>query len=224
MGNEELARLAAQRSGLFWLLSELVLHHPDGKLAESPRNGLEVRPEKGAQGAIVDGLRALRDALPPPGDAVASDALAAEHARLFGGLKSGYGLPPAHESVHRGAATPTDVYTDVLACYASAGFGDLREPAAPPDHLGVELKFIALLCHKEMGAWRAGASVEAIDTLRQQRNFLDAHLLNWMPRFWRLVQARAEHPFYRTLAAFALDAVAEDRALLEEMLVEHDLA
>ena len=224
MEHAELADSAAHRSELYWLLAELTLSPPGPVLIERLCNGLPAASGDKTSNPIVDGLLALRNALPPAGDAVVGDALAVDYTRLFSGIKPGYGLPPPHESIHRGAATPTDVFTQVLASYTEAGFPALEEAAAPPDHIGVELRFIALLCHKEMEAWRAGAADAAVRALEQQRDFLDSHLLLWAPQFWTTVKAQAQHAFYRALAALALDAMTEDRALLEEMRVEFDAA
>ena len=220
----ELAQLAARRSGLYWLLAELVLSRPEPAIIESLCNDLPRQAADATSSPVIASLTAMRDALPTPGNAVAMDALAAEYTRLFGGIKSGYGLPPPYESVHRSAGDPSDLFVEIVARYGTAGFPALGEAAAPPDHLGVEFKFIALLCHKEMEAWRVESTTAAVEALRQQRDFLDEHLLKWAPQFWALVKAQAQHPFYRVLAAMALDAITEDRALLEEMLVEFDTA
>ena len=105
-----------------------------------------------------------------------------------------------------------------------------KEAAAPEWQTAMEVlistaeRFIALLCHKEMQAWREDSSAAAICALEQQRDFLDAHLLMWAPQFWTTVKAQAQHDFYRALAALAHDAITEDRALLEETLVEFDAA
>lgn len=222
MNAAALASVAARRSALYWLLAEFLLTCPQTAFVTRLRrefSGIEV-----ATGSLESKLSALRDALPEDGDAAGVDNLAVEYTRLFGSVKAGYGLPPPYESVARAVMTPADVVAAVNACYADAGLASIIQPQTSADHLGIELKFMALLCHREMEAWQQGHSAKATSALERQRDFLDAHLLKWAPQYLGLVLADARHAFYRGVAALALDVLPEDRALLNEMLVELDAA
>ncbi len=217
--SKELAAVAARRSALYWLLAEFLLTHPDGSFVSRLRRGLSEGRDDPALEPFAAQWSGVCEALPEPDDAAGIEALAVEHTRLFGGISPAYGPPPPYETVQRGAgvAEPAELAVAVANCYADAGLDPVDE-AVPADHLGIELKFIALLCHREMEAWQRGRHADAARALGLQREFLDSHLLGWAPRYWRFVQAHARHDFFRSVAALSLKAVSEDRALLEEML------
>lgn len=80
-----------------------------------------------------------------------------------------------------------------------------------PDHVGHELGLLAHLSAAEAGAWKAGRDEKARRIQLRQRDFLQAHLLRWLPA---LIQAINEHgqPFYIALSDLALQLV-QDHAL-----------
>lgn len=215
--------VAARRSALYWLLAEFFLTCPSQALVERLRKDLAGLAGNAAVDPLAAGLAAVRDALPEPTGAAAIDRLAVEHTRLFGAISPSYGLPPPYESVQRETADAAELAAAVSACYLDAGFAAI-DPSVPPDHLGVELRFVALLCHDEMQQWQCNDAEKAVQSLIRQRDFLDEHLLQWVAGYLRLVQSQAQHAFFRNVAALVLDAVPADRALLEEMLAEFDAA
>lgn len=79
------------------------------------------------------------------------------------------------------------------------------------DHVGHELGLLAHLSAAEAGAWKEGRDEKARRIQLRQRDFLQAHLLRWLPS---LVQAIKEHgqPFYTALSDLALELV-QDHAL-----------
>lgn len=215
--------VAARRSALYWLLAEFFLTCPSQTLVERLRKDLAGLAGNAAVDPLAAGLAAVRDALPEPADAAAVEQLAIEHTRLFGGISPRHGLSPPYESVQRETAAAAELAAAVSACYSDAGLAAI-DPSVPPDHLGVELRFMALLCHDEMQEWQRDDAGKAVQSLGRQRDFLDDHVLQWVPGYLRLVQTQAQHAFFRGVATLALDAVPADRALLEEMLAEFDAA
>ncbi|MBI3326388.1 MAG: molecular chaperone TorD family protein [Nitrospinae bacterium] len=166
-----------------------------------------------AEAAAVLGGAALRERLDCVGDylecleqrdvAEALVELEAEYNRLFVGP-----MPPlAHpyESVYRSAEALVmgDCALDVLRVYAqagvvlSAGYKDL------PDHVAVELEYMALLCQRAEVARAAGLAT-VVDALRQAAwTFLEHHLRRWLPQFCRRVLLGATSPYYRQWALLA---------------------
>lgn len=213
--------VAARRSALYWLLAEFFLTCPNQALIERLRNDLAGLAGDANVNPLAARLAAIRDTLPEPADAAVIDQLAIEYTRLFGAINPSYGLPPPYESVQRETAAAAQLAATVSACYSDAGLAAI-DPSVPPDHLGVELRFMALLCHDEMQEWQRNDAEKAVQSLARQREFLDGHVLQWVPGYLRLVQTQALHAFFRNVAALALDAVPADRALLEEMLAEFD--
>ena len=169
--------------------------------------------ESGSANPILEELVALRDALPV--NSTNMSALAVEYTRLFGALSKSYGPPPPYETVHRGSSLSTDATAAVSVFYAAVGLVP-TDQAAPPDHLGVELRFLALLCHDESEAWQKAANAEAAKLWQQQRDFLDRHLLRWAPAYFDLVQANTKHPFYLCLTSLARRVIAEDDMVIED--------
>ena len=207
--------IAASRSRTYWLLSDVYLHRPDAGCMERVRVALgdsaPAVPE--AAGDIFDGLRETLHAI---GD----ERLLVEHTRLFGGLREGYGPPPPFESVHRQSRVPGDITTAVLRAYAAAGFGIIHAGAGPQDHLGVELRFMALAAHDELEAWRRGDDDAAIANLARQGAFLEQHLRAWVPGYCRRLAEQAREPFYTEIAKLTGRVIEDDHALVSAMLAD----
>ena len=211
-----LAGVAARRSAIYWTLADVFLTCPNEAFVARLRNDLVRLSDFGTASVLTTGL--LAETLPDAGDAAGVTRLAVEYTRLFGGIGASYGLPPPYEAVHRNVEAAAEIAVAVTQCYSDAGLAAV-DASAPPDHLGVELKFISLLCHGESEAWQKNLSAESVQALHRQRAFLDDHLLRWAPDYLKLVQAQAREAFYRKFAQIALTAVTEDRGLIEDLLV-----
>ncbi len=86
--------------------------------------------------------------------------------------------------------------------YEAAGLSFAPGGLRIPDHLGVELQFVAFLCQKEVEAWQNGDVSQAQDWYRRQEIFAQEHLLTWLPSFaTRLRQAKGD-PFYLLAVRF----------------------
>ncbi|MFW6265495.1 MAG: TorD/DmsD family molecular chaperone [Halanaeroarchaeum sp.] len=138
--------------------------------------------------AVEDGV--LEDVVPGV-DAVALDALRAEHTRLFVGPGE---LPcPPYESVYRddGGQVLGPSTEAVVAWYRTFGVG--LDPAVRdlPDHVAVELEFLAHLQRR--------GETATVD------RFLAEHPRRWVPAFCDRVEAATREPFYRALAAATRD-------------------
>jgi len=93
--------------------------------------------------------------------------------------------------------------------YAEAGFSDIDLDAGPQDHLAVELKYLALLALREAEACDRGDVVVAGTRMRQQREFLDRHMLAWVPR-WAAELARYDPlPLFSAMAEMIEHSVAQ---------------
>lgn len=91
----------------------------------------------------------------------------------------------------------------VRRSYLAAGLLPDQAIHSPPDHLALELGFMAALA-------RAGSR----EALAASRGFLVGHLLNWIP-LWRAdVLAARPHPFFEGLSIFVQAVLEADLALL----------
>lgn len=195
------AAAAGRRSALYWLLAEIALTCPDRAFVERLQRELSRAP--GDCDPLAERLDELRSALPRLEDARAIEDLAVEYTRLFGGLKEGYGLPPPLESAASGSLAAPEIPVVLAQRYAEAGFPSIVN-GAPPDHLGTELKFLAVLCYAEMRARESGQTAEAARSMELQRRFLRDHVNRWVPDRWRETASAAKESFYRVAAEIAL--------------------
>jgi len=86
------------------------------------------------------------------------------------------------------------------------GLGEL------PDHVGVELAFMAFLCARERGAWERGEGERAWEVLAQEQRFLGGHLLAWVPALAARIAGNAASDFYRGIGFLTEQFVCSDAA------------
>ena len=212
------AAIAARRSSTWWLLSRLVTEAPlapwldelDSVLASvDPDPTTPLGPESAA---LLAALRAAR--VEPEG----LTALAVDRTRLLAGVFQNDELPAPYESVALGDAMNTGRVLDVIDAYADAGFDNLAPELGPPDYLGTELRFMALLCYREMEARRGEDAGMAPTWLRRQQRFMDEHLLAWVPAHCERLATQAATPFYAELATLLGQACRIDRDDITELM------
>ncbi len=107
---------------------------------------------------------------------------------------------------------------DVLRDYQEAGYGAIHPQAGPQDHMGVELRFLSLLCYREAVAWEAGAVERAYQSRDRQGRFLDRHLLAWAPGYCDALRAEAREPYFAAIAGLSAETLRQDRAVLGELM------
>lgn len=208
---EDRAVLAETRSKTWWLLSRFYFERPDAVFIQELR-ALFCNPDE----AVDNREQALFQALHAD-DPALEQRLLVEYTRLFRGLRQGDGPPPPYESIHRGTPLMGDLAVEVRRHYEAAGLGQLASGGALPDHLGVELRFLALLCFREMEAWIARDSDLATQAIARQRSFMDRHLLAWVPGYLERTEARAREPFYAAVLALTRDVVESTRQDLDQL-------
>ena len=196
---------AATRGWLYSVLS-LAFYRPDGRASEVWRGVVDLIA---VSGAVPPGVGSAQ----PPVTENYVERLEVEFNRLFVG--PGHLRCPPYESVYdrerpRGEAgllAGPSVF-DVKKLYAQAGFQLSSSFEDYPDHISVELEFMAHLCGKESrsgeGDARRWASWEA--------EFLDRHIGRWAIQFADSVLRSTSHPFYvagaTLLKRFMLDELS----------------
>jgi DMSO reductase family type II enzyme chaperone len=135
-----------------------------------------------------------------------------EYNRLFVG--PGRPQAPPYESVYRDprglVMGPTA--RDVERRYAEAGLALAPDYHDLPDHVAMELGFMAYLTMQEAEA--QGKDVRV--WLEKERTFLRDHLIVWLPRFCQRVREKSQHPFYATLAELTMTFVNLDAQRLAD--------
>lgn len=135
------------------------------------------------------------------------DELAADFAAIY--LNNSFQAPPL-ESVwldEEGLMMQQPMF-DVREWYAKHQLEVEDWRKRTDDHLVNELGFVSFLLSTSE------------DNLAEVAQFLDEHLLRWVPEFGVKIAQRAETPFYAGLAALTLAYLDELRDLLAEILGE----
>jgi len=159
-------------------------------------------------------LRSLIDQ-PQPAAALCG-RLCVEYNRLFVGPDA---LPcPPYESAYRNGRTvmgPSAVA--VQQVYQAARLSVTRALPGPPDHIAIELAFMAELCARQFRALIDGCESGVQQSLAIQRQFLEEHLGRWAAPFAQDVRGAAQDPFYQAAAAILRVWVSLDRGLVRAM-------
>jgi putative dimethyl sulfoxide reductase chaperone len=92
--------------------------------------------------------------------------------------------------------------TAVERLYLNAGLGPNAGFSELPDHVGVELEFMATLCHKAVEALQAGDAATAQEYHHQQFCFFEEHLGTWVRLLAERLSSQAQTSLYRFLGNF----------------------
>lgn len=92
------------------------------------------------------------------------------------------------------------------------------------DHIALELEFMQIMSQRTAEALRAGNEDEAISLLKTQHNFLEDHLINWVPMLVSDMLKFAKTDFYRGTAELTLGFLESDRDVLNDLLEDEEPA
>jgi putative dimethyl sulfoxide reductase chaperone len=95
------------------------------------------------------------------------------------------------------------VMEEALRFYDFFGLRFERGSGLFPDHIIVQLEFMEYLAMPPAG-------VDLASALRAQRDFLQRHLLRWVPQLARGMEGREAPAFFRELVAFSESFLAAD--------------
>lgn len=108
------------------------------------------------------------------------------------------GIPACESSYDENAlAGRGPVIADIAGFYQAFAYNPTNAPAETPDHISIELGFLAYLALKIAFATYAGKDEEAQLTRDAYRRFLSDHLHYWAEPFQQAV-VRAASPLYAT--------------------------
>lgn len=92
--------------------------------------------------------------------------------------------------------------SDVASYYAAFGFQVSDRAKERPDHITLELEFLAALYAKEVYAVERGWSARARTTRKVREKFLREHVVWWTEQFAALVHEKSRLSFYPALSDF----------------------
>jgi anaerobic sulfite reductase subunit A len=178
-------------------------------------------PEGCGEDELVDGYRMLENYLRRPGFNPVTD-LAVDYAKVFlgAGVAKDCDAAYPYESVYTSPErlVMQDARDHVLATYRQKG---LEKDAAldfPEDHIALELEFMACLCRETQNALTARDWPAVSTGLKEQKDFLAKHLLNWVPAFCDDIVEFASTDFYKAVARITSGYLAMEQAILEDMI------
>ena len=212
IGFEEFRALAEGRSKLYGFLSSLYLQIPDADLVNSLLsnqssqilNILSSGPELSNE--MTQGLGEMREFIEKAKEISKNklqEELAVDWTKLFRGVKPGYGPRPPLESIYLDSPTETgDVMSEIADEYSRAEANLNPRTADRPDYIGMELDFLRLLTEKEALMWKSGNREYAVRYLRQQKSFLDQHVMRWVPSFCDAASDHTSTSFFKGVIHF----------------------
>ena len=174
--------------------------------------------------AIDEGLRTIKEYLRHRHGGTRQE-LAVDYARVFLGAGS-YDriLAPPYESVFTSEERilMQDARDEVLAIYRSAGLDKKNSWKEGEDHVALELEFEQVLANRTAEALRKSDEEEAAALLTTQRNFLEDHLLSWVPMMTTDMKRFAKTDLYQGLAYLTDGFLNTDKAFLDDVLTEDE--
>lgn len=160
----------------------------------------------GAEPSVRGTLRTVQERLfspDPERGGVTFDAVREGHARLFGHTVKGpcpmYELEFGGGEIFQRSAE----LSDLKGFYEAFGLVLGTEEHERPDHLSVEMEFLAILAAKAAYAEEQDNAEGAEILAEAHRKFLEDHLAQWLPSFARRVSEAAPGSLYAALAEFA---------------------
>ncbi len=208
--------LASFREGAYRLFSQALLYPAEERLA-----GLAIATEEMsqddsslAQFAFFADWRRVLARVRDVGSAPRLD-LEEQYVALFGATKAGTLCPPYESAFLSPIGQPDGLQlARIEAAYSEIGLLPSPDLGELPDHIAIELEFMAMLCGLEAAAWEDDDVAGAVKAMRKARRFLDGHLSVWLPGFSRQLAVADKDGFYRTVCKGATAFVLYDRDLL----------
>lgn len=207
--NAHLIEQANRRSLGYWILSGMFLEVPTAARVEELRRMLD--GESAESGDVAELCRQLDAARFNLNDA----AVAFTRHLVIGDKKHNEPLP--YEAHIREGQLPGECTGQVREMMFEAGYGEIAADASSPDHLGAELRFMALLCRDENLAWAAESSAAVGRNLRLQHRFLSDHLARWAPAYCEALAERTTNGYLRAIARVTASSINDDLAILEDI-------
>lgn len=156
----------------------------------------------------------------PEAEPARLQALQVEYTRLFINAVPHVLAPPYASAYSPAGLLMGQPAAAALAAYRQAGLALSPEIVELPDHLAAELEFMFYLSREELAAQEANDQPQAALWRSRQREFLDHHLLTWLPA-WQARVAEADRTgFYAALARLIQTWLKIDAAALAGSLTD----
>ena len=144
------------------------------------------------------------------------DDLAADYAKTFLGAGRADGAAAfPYESVYTSPKRimMQNAWNEVSEIYANKGV-EMEDEVSDlkADHIAIELEYMAFLCDD------TSMHTETLFGLEEQKEFLNRHLLNWVPEFCLDIKYYADTEFYRMVGQLTTGFLQFDSFVLDSMI------
>jgi TorA maturation chaperone TorD len=95
----------------------------------------------------------------------------------------------------------------VIKFYRENGLEVSKEFKDLPDHIVLELHLMGVLCQQEKKAWEAEDCPGAIESLKKERQFLNDHLIHWIPDLCEEIGENSTVPLYQGIAEITCEFI-----------------
>lgn len=215
---QALISITEQRSATYGLLSRLYRVEVDEEFLKEMK-GMRF-PAATGNSQVDEGYRLIATFLSNTWGNTITD-LAIDYVRTFiGHGVDAFSAAYPYESVYTSEKRlmMQDARDEVLAIYRSQGLDKQETWKEAEDHLALELEFMQILANRTVDALKAGDEDGAIDLLTTQKNFLEDHLMAWVPMMTSDMRRFAKTDLYRGLASLTDGFMTVDFEFLQDLL------
>lgn len=213
-----LISITEQRSATYGLLSRLYRVEVDEEFLKEMK-GMRF-PAATGNSQVDEGYRLIATFLSNTWGNTITD-LAIDYVRTFiGHGVDAFSAAYPYESVYTSEKRlmMQDARDEVLAIYRSQGLDKQETWKEAEDHLALELEFMQILANRTVDALKAGDEDAAIELLTTQKNFLEDHLMAWVPMMTSDMRRFAKTDLYKGLASLTDGFMTVDFEFLQDLL------
>lgn len=155
-------------------------------------------------------------------DLTVLNELAADYACLFLGLTRKSPYPYGSVHLNESGIVMDEESETVAELYGASGLAIADNVCDPPDHLGLELGFMAHLSRISEKSVREENKAKLGSTLLLQHDFLKKHINSWFMDFLEdMKHMETKYPFYPALLSLLGDFLEHEEYKLVEFLNEN---
>lgn len=149
--------------------------------------------------------------------------LATEWTGIFGGAESykgRYCIPEASLFLDDEGSMYGWPREDARRIYGQQRLQLQNDAGLPESHLSFELEFLAVMSEEAAACLRAGRTDEALDKLAVSRDFIEKHVLTWVPELMDLASNMFRTRFYRGVMRVTLGYLRLDLQTIDDVRAE----
>lgn len=204
------------RRNFYALLYRMYLEPPSREFVDDLMNERFCLPDLISDEELSEGFKLIREFVGKYKDKAIDELhkdLVGEYTRLFIGP---HRLPvQPYESWWVDGKLMSESLLKVKQVYRKAGIAKAKEYAEPEDHIAFELRFMHYLCEEELSA---DTEERIAECLNLQKEYLNEHLLIWVPDFCDALTENKLSDFYKGIARLTKGFILLEEAVIEELL------